>query len=297
MSPAPATSSLTGLLFLTIGYFFVELAGGIVFNSLALLTDAAFMAVNVVGQLIALYTVGVSSRPADRRFTFGHERAKVISGLVNGVLTGFVLFYVFQEAYHKIVRPEPVDAALVLVVALLGLLVNGYGLLRLRRATARDINIRGAYLHVLTDALGSIGVVISSVVIHFTGWYIADPVMGVLIGLLAAFPMVSLIRASLDILMEGNPSGVGPEEVRAFILDNHPFVLRVKKLHIWGLSPERLIMVGRIRTDGILLHREEVKDLKRALKQRFGLHDIFLEVYEDGPKYRLRAAADNEARP
>jgi cobalt-zinc-cadmium efflux system protein len=172
---------------LTVGYFFVELAGGVHFNSLALVTDAAFMAVNVMGQLIAILAARLSARQPDARHPFGYERAKVLSGLVNGLLVGFVVFYVFVEAYDKIKHPEPIEAGKVLVIALLGLAVNGFGLVKLGDEVS-DINIKRAYVHVLTDALGSVGVVVSCTVIYFTGFYIVDAMTGMMISLLVAYP-------------------------------------------------------------------------------------------------------------
>jgi cobalt-zinc-cadmium efflux system protein len=265
---------------LTLGYFFVELAGGIYYNSLALLTDAAFMALNVTGQFMALYAISLSKKPANKRYTFGHERAKVISALANGILTGFILFYVFIEAYGKIRHPEPVVADRVLIIAAAGLVVNGIGLIKLRKDT-QDINIRGAYLRVLTDALGSVGVVFSSIIIHFTGLYVADPIAGIAIGLLVAYPAYALVGQSLHILMEGNPTGISPKKVKKFIKRHHPFVLRVRDLHLWGLSPSKAILLARIRTDGSPCGREEIRTMKAALTAQFGLYDIYLEVYED----------------
>lgn len=274
--------SLNFVIIITLLYFVVELAGGIYYNSLALLTDAAFMAVNVAGQFIALYAIGLSEKPPNKRYTFGHERAKVISGLANGILTGFVLFYVFVEAYAKIRHPEPVVADRVLIIGALGLVVNAIGLLRLYK-DSHDINIRGAYLHVLTDALGSVGVVISSTVIYFTDIYIVDPIMGIAIGLLVAYPAYGLMGQSLSILMEGNPTGISPKKVKKFIKRHYPFVMRVKDLHLWALSPTKAILLARIRTDGSRCGREEIKIMKTNLMSQFALYDIYLEVYEDTP--------------
>jgi cobalt-zinc-cadmium efflux system protein len=274
--------ALNFVVVLTLVYFFVELGGGIYYNSLALLTDAAFMAVNVTGQLIALYAISLSERPANKRYTFGHERAKVISGLANGILTGFVLFYVFVEAYARIRHPEPVVADRVLIIGALGLLVNGIGLVKLYKDT-HDINIRGAYLHVLTDALGSAGVVISSTIIYFTGVDMVDPITGIAIGLLVAYPAYGLVGQSLTILMEGNPTGISPKKVKKFIKRHHRYVMHVKDLHLWGLSPTKAILLARIRTDGSGCGREEIRTMKTALMTQFGLYDIYLEVYQDTP--------------
>ena len=168
----------------------------------------------------------------------------------------------------------------VLFIGALGLLVNGIGLVRLYKDT-HDINIRGAYLHVLTDALGSAGVVISSTVIYFTGLNIVDPITAVVIGLLVTYPAYALVGQSLTILMEGNPTVISPKKVENFIKQHHPYVMHVKDLHLWGLSPTKAILLARIRTDGRGCSREEIRTMKTTLMAQFGLYDIYLEVYQE----------------
>ena len=246
---------------LTVGYFFVELGGGVYYNSLALVTDAAFMAVNVMGQLIAILAARLSAKQPDARHPFGYERAKVLSGLVNGLLVGFVVFYVFVEAYEKVKHPEPIEAGKVLAIALVGLAVNGFGLAKLGDEIS-DMNVKGAYLHVLTDALGSVGVVVSCTVIHFTGLYIVDAVTGMIISLLVAYPTFFLVRDAAHVLMEGAPSGVSADDVRRFIVGGFEHVNAVKDLRIWSITPEKVVLAVRVRTDGAVYPREKVRSMK-----------------------------------
>jgi cobalt-zinc-cadmium efflux system protein len=267
------------VLSLTIAYFFVELAGGLHFGSLALITDASFMAINIAGQFIAFYATRLARRLPDRNKTFGYERAKVLSGLFNGILVGFLIFYVLTEAYRKILHPEPIEATKVLGIAALGLAVNAYGLWRLYEHSER-MHIRGALLLILNDTLGSVGVIVSSIIITFTGFYVLDPLAGVSISLLVGYPTYFLVRDSVNILMEGNPSAIKVEDVERFIYENFLYVRNVKDMHIWGLSPEYVICTVRVRTDIVTNHRDTVKTMKDRLRERFGFADVFIEGYE-----------------
>lgn len=270
------------VLALTIAYFFIELFGGLYYHSLALVTDASFMAINVSGQLIALYVGRLAQRLPDKKKTFGYERAKVLSGLFNGMLVGFLLFYVFVDAYHRIAHPEPLEADKILVIAVIGLFVNAFGLVKLYKHSS-DINIRGALLLILNDTLGSVGVITSSVLIRYTHLYFIDPLAGVCIGLMAAYPTYLLIKDSVQILMEGNPAKIDVDEVEDYLYRTFHDIRNVKDLHIWGLSPEKIILAVRIRTNGVY-GRETIRNMKYLLKDQFGLSDVYVELYEETPK-------------
>jgi cobalt-zinc-cadmium efflux system protein len=282
------------VLSLTIAYFFVELAGGLYFGSLALTTDASFMAINITGQIIAFYAAKLARRLPDRSKTFGYERAKVLSGLFNGILVGFVIFYVLTEAYRKILHPEPIEAAKVLGIAVLGLVVNAYGLWRLYGHSDR-IHIKGARLLILNDTLGSVGVIVSSIIITFTGFYILDSLAGVCISLLVGYPTYFLVRDSVNILMEGNPSAIKVEDVELYIYKTFSYVRNVKDLHIWGLSPEYVICTVRVRTDPVTNHRDTVKNMKARLQEKFGFVDVFIEEYELMIGIGLISSAEDQA--
>jgi cobalt-zinc-cadmium efflux system protein len=267
------------VLLLTIAYFFVELFGGLYYRSLALVTDASFMAINITGQFVAFYVAQLSKRLPTKTNTFGYERAKVISGLFNGILVGFLLFYVFADAYNKIMHPQSLEADKVLIIAVIGLAVNAYGFIMFYRHSA-DINLKGALLLIANDALGSVGVITSSIIIKFTGLYFLDPFAAVIIGLLVAYPTYFLVKESVHILMEGNPAKIDPAEIERFIRANFPDISSVKDLHIWGLSPEKIILLVRIRTNGTTYDRAGVKQMKQSLLKKYGFSDIYLELYE-----------------
>lgn len=264
--------------FATLAYFFVELAGGLYFNSLALVTDASFMAVNLSGQALALYTKKLGERPPDTRNTFGYERAKVLSGLFSGIGVGFVLFYVFIDAYSRIRNPEPLDADYVFIIAVIGLLVNLFGVVMLRHS--KEMNIRGAFLLLLNDMLGSVGVIAAAVIIRFTGLYIIDAIASVVMGLCIVYPTYSLIRGSINILMEGIPVGIDVQEVEEFIRRSLEHATQIKGLRVWALVPEKVLLAVKIRTNGNVCHRNTIRDLKCMLKEQFGFYDVYIELYE-----------------
>ena len=265
---------------LTLVYFFVELVGGLHYNSLALVTDAAFMAINIISQLVAMYVKKLSRKPPDRVKTFGYERARVISGLFNGILIGFMVFYVLTRAYDRIIEPEHLFVNQAFVIAIIGLLVNGYGVYQLH-GDSKDIGVKGAYLFILNDALGSVGLIISYILIKITGLYVFDAIASIVIALLVIYPTYFLVKDSLHILMEGIPSGIDIETVEKFIYENFDHAKKVKELHIWSLVPEKKILTVKIRTDGRDYDRETMKTFKQRIKEKFEIQDVYLEVYEE----------------
>jgi cobalt-zinc-cadmium efflux system protein len=274
-------SSKGVVLYTTLFYFLVELACGIYLGSLALITDAAFMATNIAAQLIAILANRMSRKPPDQRMTFGYERVKVISGLVNGVLVGFVLFYVVVNAYGKIMNPHPIDSFRVLIVALLGLVVNGYGVLKLYSESA-ELSTRGVLIFAMSDALGSVGVIISSIIMKYTGFYTADGIMSIIIGLLVAYPTYFLIKDSINILMEGTPAGVDTERVKVFIRDNFREVSEVGDMHIWALEPQKTIMLAKIGIKRDANHGSTIRSIKSLLTKTFGFREVWIEPCEEG---------------
>jgi cobalt-zinc-cadmium efflux system protein len=265
---------------LTLVYFFVELVGGLHYNSLALVTDAAFMAINIISQLVAMYVKKLSRKPPDRLKTFGYERARVISGLFNGILIGFMVFYVLTRAYDRIIEPEHLFVNQAFVIAIIGLLVNGFGVYQLHD-DSKDIGVKGAYLFILNDALGSVGLIISYILIKITGLYVFDAIASIVIALLVIYPTYFLVKDSLHILMEGIPSGIDLVTVEKFIYENFDHAKKVKELHIWSLVPEKKILTAKIRTDGRDYDRETIKTFKQRIKEKFEIQDVYLEVYEE----------------
>ncbi len=180
-------------------------------------------------------------------------------------------------------HPQPLDADKILFISVIGLAVNAYAFISFYRHSA-DINLKGALLLISNDALGSIGVIISALIIRHTNLYFIDPLTAIIIGLMVAYPTYALVRDSVHILMEGTPARLDPEEVARYIHTNFPDIHQVKDLHIWGLSPEKIILLVRIRTNGTSYDRAGIRMMKQGLRQTYGFSDIYLELYEQSQK-------------
>lgn len=220
---------------LTAAYMLVEFVAGVVFDSLALLSDAAHMGTDVLGLGMALAAITLAQRPAVSQRTYGMYRLEVLAALANGVLLFAVAGYVLYEAYGRLFEPPQVAGVPLMVVAVVGLVVNLISFRLLTAGSKESLNVRGAYLEVLADTLGSVGVIVAGVIIYTTGWRYADPLIGAAIGLFILPRTYRLTAQALRILMEVAPPGMDVDEVRGRILAL-PGVDDVHDLHIWTVT-------------------------------------------------------------
>jgi len=227
-------------LFVSIGLtslvFFVEFAGGLWTGSLALVSDSAHVFFDIFALGLSYLAIRVATRPADDRYTYGYHRMQVLAALANGATLLVISFEILREAINRFQNPEPVVAGPMLVIAVIGLVVNVVVALILREHDHDDLNTRAAFLHVLGDALASVGVIVAGIAILFTGQQWIDPLVSVLISLLILFSSGRLLKETVHILAEGMPegmtaSGVG-ETMKAV-----SGVAEVHDLHIWTVSP------------------------------------------------------------
>jgi len=226
---------LVVVLGLTLAVLVAEVVGAVLSGSLALLADAGHMATDAAGLALALAAVSLAQRPARGRRTFGWQRVEILAAVANGMLLLAVAAYVLIEAIRRIGRPPEIGAGLMLVVASVGLVVNLGSLLVLHGGKGASLNMRGAYLEVLADALGSVAVILAAVVIATTGWTPADIVASAVIGCLVVPRAWHLLREALDVLLEAAPRGVDLQDVRAHILGVDG-VLDVHDLHAWTIT-------------------------------------------------------------
>lgn len=219
----------------TVLFVVVEAFAGLKAHSLALLSDAGHNFTDALALALAALGFYFESRPPDAVKTFGYHRAGVLTAFVNALALLLLAVFIFRESYYRFLSPEPVNEMTMLVVAGLGLIVNVAIMWGLHRDQGHDLNIRAAYVHMLGDAIGSIGIIAGAFVIHFTGWYIVDPILSVLIGVLIIWTAWDVVRDTLNILLEGLPKGMSLETVvRA--MREVPGVLNVHDLHIWSLG-------------------------------------------------------------
>lgn len=227
--------SLVIVLAMSLSILVVEVIGGIAANSLALLADAGHVFTDVAGLLLALGAIWLAGRPASDARTFGWYRAEILAAAINAVILFGVAAFVLYEAWRRLSEPPDIESGLMLAVALVGGVVNLVSLVILRGPQARSLNMRGAYLEVLGDLLGSVAVVVAALVIAVTGFTQADAIASALIGLMILPRTWHLLRDAVDILLEATPKGVDLDEVRRHIMEA-PGVVAVHDLHAWTIT-------------------------------------------------------------
>lgn len=263
---------------LTASFLIVEIVAAFITNSLALLSDAAHMATDTLALVIALVAVRLSRRPADAKRTYGYARFEAFGAMINGVLLFIVAAYIFWEAIGRFSNPPRVASTGMLLIAGLGLVVNLIAMRLLKAGSEESLNMKGAYLEVWSDMLGSIAVLIAATIIYFTQWWILDPILAVLIGLWVLPRTWILLRASVHILLEGVPENIALSEVREALL-NTPGVASVHDLHIWSLASRSPTMTVHIVADGGAADLQSLRQLiAEKLKNRFDIHHMTLQI-------------------
>ncbi|OGT57219.1 MAG: cation diffusion facilitator family transporter [Gammaproteobacteria bacterium RIFCSPHIGHO2_12_FULL_63_22] len=263
---------------LTAAFLIAEVIGGLLTNSLALLSDAAHMATDVVALAISLVAVRLSRKPPDARQTYGYARMEAIGALVNGGMLFLVAGYILWEAVGRFRQPPEVSSTGMLVIAGLGLIVNLISMRLLKAGSGDSLNIKGAYLEVWADMLGSVGVIIGAVVIMISGWTLADPIIAVLIGLWVLPRTWTLVRQAGQVLMQGAPGGLNLDTVRDMMLA-HPGILTVHDLHVWALGSKEPVLTAHIILKDQASAPDEVRQsLIAALAEKFDIDHATLQI-------------------
>jgi cobalt-zinc-cadmium efflux system protein len=232
----------------------VQVVGAVLSGSLALLADAAHMFADAAALVIALVASIVAARPANDRRTFGYQRAEVFGALVNGVILIALSVWVAAEGIHRLVDPGRVEVAggLMLAVAVVGLLANAIAMWLLGAAQRTSLNVRGAYLEVLGDLLGSVAVIVAALVILLTGWMPADAIASLLIAAMIVPRAVALLREVVSVLAESTPKGMHVDEIREHILST-PDVVAVHDVHVWQLTRGAPVFSAHVVVDDAAL--------------------------------------------
>jgi cobalt-zinc-cadmium efflux system protein len=269
---------LRWVLLLTTVFMLVEAVGGWIAGSLALLADAGHMLTDVGALSLSLLTAWIAQRPADDSKTYGYLRWEILAALVNGAALFGIAAWVVVEAVQRIQDPQPVRTGLFLAIASAGLVVNLASLAILHSHRAGSLNVRGAYLHVLGDALGSVGAVAAAAIIALTGWTLADPIVSILLSLLILVGATRLLRDSTDILLESVPRHVSMAEVQRRIL-GVPGVAAVHDLHVWTVTSGMIAMSGHAVVPGLEDHPGVLEGIRREMSEMgIGHVTIQLEV-------------------
>jgi cobalt-zinc-cadmium efflux system protein len=271
-------------LVLVLVYMVAEVIGGLLSNSLALLADAGHMLSDAAALGLALFASWFSRRPATSRHTFGYYRAEILAAVVNAASLVAIAIFIFVEAYHRFQTPHDVEGGIMVGVATGGLVVNLAGLWLLHDGRDESLNAKGAWLHVLSDALGSVQAIVAGALIVAFGWTWLDPLASVLIGILVIFSSWALMRESVAVLMESAPGHVDVDEVRNCLM-RIPGVQEVHDLHVWTIASGLVALSAHIaaeRPSGAVMH-----DLQHELEERFGIRHTTIQFDVPGEACHL----------
>lgn len=265
------------VLSMTAVFMVVELIGGLIANSLALVADAAHMLTDVGALGLSLFVLWFSRRPARPEKTYGYLRLEILAALINGVTLVVISIAIFWQAYQRFRTPEPVQGALMLGVAVAGLIVNVIAARLLHRSAEHNLNLRGAYLHVIGDLIGSVGAIVAALLIIRTGLVIADPIISVLVGVLVLYSSWKLVHESVDVLLESVPAHIDLLAVRQAI-DEIPGVDQVHDLHVWTVTSGLVCMSGHAVVQNPEHNQRVLQEIHAALRDRFGISHITVQL-------------------
>jgi cobalt-zinc-cadmium efflux system protein len=271
-------ATLKKALALTCVILAVELAGGLVSHSLALLSDAGHVLTDVFALGLAWFAVEQSKRPADRRRSYGYQRVSILAALVNSVTLIVIVIVIAFEAVRRLTHPEPVQGAVVIVSALVAIAVNVYVVFGLR-GHGKSLNLRAALLHVTGDIGASVGVVVAGAVILLTGWLYIDPILSLGIAVLIAYGAWRIVQETVNLLLEGTPADINLSDVTSEITKTE-HVISVHDLHVWALSSEAMALSAHVVLEECPLGDAEhvVRDLEGRLCGRFAIGHTTIQV-------------------
>lgn len=269
-------------LVLTATFMIVEVIGGILSSSLALLADAGHMLTDTMALALAAAAFQVSNRPADAKRTFGYQRLQILAAFVNGISLLFIVGWILFEAVRRLITPEDVIGPTMLLVAAAGLIVNIIAFAILHTGDKENLNIRGATLHVAGDLLGSVAAIVAAVVIIYTGFMAIDPILSVAVAMLILKSAWTLVKRSAHVLLEGAPEWLDVEEMQTKLISSLPAVAGIHHVHVWGLTPQDLMLTMHLRlADATSNPTAIIRDVKSVLKRDYGIGHSTIEIEVD----------------
>jgi cobalt-zinc-cadmium efflux system protein len=265
-------------LIITAGYMIVEAIGGFVFNSLALLADAGHMLSDVMALGLSWVAIQIGKRKPTDKHTFGFRRTEILAALINGLALWAIVAVILFEAQKRFFAPQPVAGTGMMIVATVGLAVNLIMAAVLFKSRDASLNVRSAFIHVIGDALGSVGAIVAAVGILLTGAYWLDPLLSVFVGLLIVFSSWELIKESVNVLMEGVPTGLEIGNIEAAMLES-PGVCCVHDLHVWSISGDKHALAAHVVLSGPQEDGDKViAELNGRLGELFNIRHTTIQV-------------------
>lgn len=263
-------------------FFIVELVGGILTNSLALLADAGHMLSDVGALGLSLLALRFTLKPPTPQKTYGYHRLEILAALINGLVLLAMSAYIFYEGYQRFFQPPAISSVPMLIIASLGLAVNLFGVAILFPARGHGLNLRSAFLHLMADSLGSVAAIAAGLAILFKGWYWFDPLAAGVIGLMIVIGSWQLVFEAADILMESTPKEINLEEVEA-ALNRHAGVKDIHDLHIWTIASGLYSLSAHVVVEDGRNRDCLTRELEELLRHRFGIEHTTLQL--EGPGY------------
>lgn len=261
----------------------VEVAGGILSNSLALVSDAGHMFTHFLALAISLGAIVCAGMPSCHHRTYGFYRMEILAALLNSLFLFAVTFWILFEGVRRIIRPAPVLSLQMLGIAVIGLAVNFAAAWILRGASRDDLNVKGAFLHLIADTLSSVVIVIGAVIIYFTGWSIIDPLLSIGIALVILGWAWGLFRDSSNILLEAAPKGLNTDEVCEILLKEVPQIKEITDLHVWVITSNMYSLTAHIKLKEQFPPAESrriIDSIKRVVDERFDIEHTTIEFVE-----------------
>jgi cobalt-zinc-cadmium efflux system protein len=266
-------------LVLTGAFMVVEVIGGIISGSLALLADAGHMLTDTMALALAAVAFQVSKRPADAKLTYGYQRFQILAAFVNGLSLILIVAWILYEAVDRFRSPTEILGNTMLLVAAIGLVVNLVSFLVLHGGDRENLNIRGAAIHVAGDLLGSVAAIIAALVIIYTGWTPIDPLLSVAVALLILRSAWVLVKRSAHVLLEGAPEWLDLDSMQERIISKVPTVIGIHHVHVWGLTPQDLMLTMHVRLQGAPTNPTEcIRHIKAVLKDEYGIGHTTVEI-------------------
>ena len=264
---------------LTGTFMLVEVAGGILSGSLALLADAGHMLTDTMALALSAIAFRVSSRPADEKRSYGYQRFQILAAFVNGLSLLVIVGWILIEAVQRILTPSVVMGQTMLIVATAGLIINIIVFFVIHGGDQENLNMRGAALHVLGDLLGSVAAITAALIILYTGWMPIDPILSIGVALLIFRSAWHLVKRSGHILLEGAPEWLNVDEMQSKIVAANPEVKEIHHVHVWGLTPQHPMLtmhvaLKQLQSDSTVI----VRDIKKLLKNEYGINHSTIEV-------------------
>lgn len=255
---------------ITLLMMIAEVIGGLLSNSLALLSDAGHMLTDNLALLLSFFAMKFATMPATEKRTFGFYRLEILAALINGIILVVISLYIIYQAYLRLINPQRVEGMLMLIVAVIGLVANIIGAVVLMKHSHSNLNIRGAYLHIVGDAFSSVGVVIGGVIILYTGWYLIDPILSILISFVIIYGAWALVKESVSILLESVPSHIDIETV-ATEIGKVRGVREAYHIHVWTITSGVHAMSAHVLIDDQLVSRSRdlIEDIRTLLAEKF----------------------------